>query len=421
MTQPHLTPSARMAPLGPADHRAPRLEDWDGSIPDDEAYFADMHGWGRLLMTRMAVVERPYLTWALQYDLVERLMTHPKMRPVFLEIMALRGIESGPLYDWWQRIVLTAHGDRHTRLRAPLQRTFAFPVIAKRRERVRGLIETRLDELAGAGEIDFIKDVAGEIPTRAICDLLGVPQKDIPLFKSRADTLGQAFGMLSAEEAAPVDEAITGLTEYVRGLVDDRRARPREDFLTAFIGTVGDSGVYSEDELLAQILGLIFAGSDTTRTAIAVATTLLLQHRDQWDVLRANRGLMRQAVDETLRFEPTVGSLPRVAEEDFEFEGHTFVGGGITVLGIAAAQRDPARYIDPNRFDITRTDLPRMAIGFGGGPHRCLGEMLARIEIEETLDALADRHPDMDFAGTLPHFVALATGIRKLEGLQIRL
>ncbi|MGF1456236.1 MAG: cytochrome P450 [Alphaproteobacteria bacterium] len=417
MTMPVPAPAA----LGPATDGAPRLEDWNGRLPEDVEYLADMHGWARLLGTRMPMFERPMVSWVFRYALVERLMNHPKMRPVGMDIMALRGITEGPLFEWWDRIVLMAHGERHTRLRAPLQRTFAFPVIAQRRERVRGLIDQRLDELTGAGEIDFIEEIAAQIPTRAICDLLGVPQADIPVFKAWADTLGQAFGMLTAEDVGPVDDAVTNLTAYVQGLVADRRANPREDFLTAFIQSVGESGAYSEDELLAQILGLIFAGSDTTRTALTVAMTLLLQHQDQWTRLIAERGLMRQAVDETLRFEPTVGSLPRFATEDIEIDGITLPGDQVIVLAISAAQRDPERYDAPNRFDITRADLPRMAIGFGGGPHRCLGEMLARIEIEETLDAIATRFPQVDFAGPLPHFVALATGIRKLEGLRVRI
>ncbi len=410
-------------PLGPATGCAPTHEEWDGALPTDEQILADMHGWTRLVARQRPILERTNIqvSWVLRYGHVERLLNHAQTRALGQEIMTLRGITEGPLHDWWGRIVLTAHGERHTRLRAPLQRTFAFPVIAQRRERVRSLVEARLDELQGAGEVDFIEALAAEIPSQAICDLLGVPKADIPVFRQWADTLGQAFGFLTAQEVGPIDDAVSKLTDYVSNLVADRRAHPRDDFLTAFIQAVSDGEIYSEEELLAQILGLIFAGSDTTRTALAVAMTLLLQHRDQWDLLIGQRDLMRQAVDETLRFEPTVGSLPRVVVDDFEMDGLPFKGGSIIILSISAAQRDPERYQDPDRFDITRGDLPRMAIGFGGGAHRCLGEALARMEVEETLDALATRIPHIDLAGPLPHFVAMATGIRRLEDMRVRL
>lgn len=407
-------------PMGPADHAAPLPEHWDGTLPEDLLFMADPHGWGRLLARREEVHERPAVTWILRHRLVEALVKHPCVRQFGVEIMALRGVTEGPLFDWWQRIVLTANGDHHVRLRMPLQRTFSFPLIARLRPRIRELARELIREINGRGEIDFLEEFASQLPVRGICDVLGVPREDIPLFKRRADKLGKAFGMLPPEEAVEVDEAIVHLSSYVQGLVAERRKAPGDDFLSQLIATIDETNAYSEDELVAQILGLIFAGSDTTRTAIAVAVALLLQHQDQWALLKANPDLVRNTVDETMRFEPTVGHLPRVASEDFEIEGHRFVQDQILVMSISAAQRDPERYPDPDRFNIAREDLPRQSIGFGGGPHRCLGEALARSEIEEALMGLIEEIPHLEPAGPLPHFEALATGIRKLTSLRVR-
>ncbi len=407
--------------LGPAVGKAPAPQDWDGRMPSDDTFVQDSHGWARLLARSHDVIHRPFVTWILRFHLVDTLIKHPNTRQFGKEVMEIRNITSGPLYDWWNLIVLTANGERHTRLRAPLQRTFSFPLIAKLRPRVRALAEDLVDEMAGGGDVDFIDRFASQLPVRTICEVLGVPQADIPVFKRWADTLGYAFSELPEELRPEVDDAVRNLSAYAHGLVVERRGAPRDDFLSQLISIIDETGAYSEEELSAQILGLIFAGSDTTRTALSVAVTLLLQYRDQWELLVNQRDLLKNAVDESLRYEPTVASLPRITNTAMTIAQVEIPENSIIVMNMAAAQRDPARYADPDQFTITRTDLARGSIGFGGGPHRCLGEALARTELEEALDVMAERVPHMQLSGGLPNFEALATGIRRLENVTIRL
>ncbi len=406
-------------PLSPENARTPTLGQWDGRVPDLETLISDPTGWARLLRSRMPLIPMELSTWILSFDAVERLLTHPGVRQFGPEVMEMRGITSGPLYDWWTSIVLTANGERHTRLRAPLQRTFSFPLIDAKRDRVRTLANDLIDGFEGQGTIDFVERFAAQLPVRTICDVLGVPWDDIPTFKAHADTLGRAFGFFTAQDVGPIDEAVVFLTDYVREIVAVRRASPRDDFLSSLVTAVDAGGAYSDEELLAQIIGLIFAGSDTTRTALSILITLLMQRPQQWDAVCADDTLIKTAVEESLRFEPTVASIPRFVVEDIEIGGHRLRANSVLVMSISAAQRDPARYANPDAYSIHRKDLGRGAIGFGGGAHRCLGEALARAELEEALAAITRRLPHMKPGGPLPHFVDLATGIRKLDRVMV--
>ena len=170
---------------------------------------------------------------------------------------------------------------------------------------------------------------------------------------------------------------------------------------------------------MSQVVTIIIAGSDTTRGAIAVQVALLLQHREQWDAICADPALIPGAVSEALRYEPVVGSIPRFAVEDIEIEGYVVPRKSILSLSTLSAMRDPAQYADPDTFNIRRTDHPRRHLIFGLGVHRCLGEVLARAELEESLAALTERLPRLEIAGHPPYLHGHG-GIRRIDGMRVQ-
>jgi cytochrome P450 len=204
------------------------------------------------------------------------------------------------------------------------------------------------------------------------------------------------------------------LTSYTYDLLQDRRAKPVNDFLSSYVAALDESEKLSAAETVIQIVTLILGGSDTTRAAMAIQISLLLQHRDQWNAVCRDFALVPGAVAESLRYEPAVASFMRVTLEDIDLDGWVIPRNRMLSLSTLAAMRDPALYSDPDTFDIRRTDHPRKHMVFGIGAHRCLGEVLATVELEEGLAALTARLPDMRIAGE-PPLIRGSGGIRTVE------
>ena len=163
----------------------------------------------------------------------------------------------------------------------------------------------------------------------------------------------------------------------------------------------------------------MIGATDTTRAAFAMLVALLLKDRDSWDALRADPGLIPGAVAEGLRYEPSVGSIVRYTIAPVDIGGVILPAGCLLRLSTMSAMRDPALHADPDRFDIRRTDHPRLQTVFGLGPHRCIGEMLARLEMEESLAALLAGAPDMELE-IAPRMVGFG-GIRQITPMEVHI
>ena len=159
----------------------------------------------------------------------------------------------------------------------------------------------------------------------------------------------------------------------------------------------------NEAEIRTQVLGLILAGSDTTRGSLCMTLATLLAHPDQWRAFRADpEGLKKGVVNEGLRYQPIVSGVPRVAVRDLDVDGYRVPAGTPIAVSLLSALRDPDVYARPEDFDIARTDHPRWHPVFGGGAHRCVGEALARAEMEETLATIARLAPNTTLIGDFP-------------------
>lgn len=351
---------------------------------------------------------------------VEPLAFDPRTRQVETEQLAARGIVAGPLVDLWSNSMLFSNGSGHRQRRAPMSRAFAFKLIEEMRPRIRAAARNIIGEHMHAGEMDFLGDFASLIPARIIGEILGIPSADVPHFTELVYSVSRSLSFSYARaEIQGMQESAHQLTQYVSELLSSRGSALSNEFLASYSKTVTEAGNLSAAEIISQVVTIIIAGSDTTRGAIAVQVALLLQHREQWDAICADPALIPGAVSESLRYEPVVGSIPRFTVEDIEIDGYVVPRNSILSLSTLSAMRDPGQYVDPDRFNIRRTDHPRRHLIFGLGVHRCLGEVLARAELEESLAALVEELPQLQLAGTPPSLQGHG-GIRRIDGMRVQ-
>ncbi len=331
------------------------------------------------------------------------LMTGDATRQIETETKMLQGITDGPIFEFTRLAMLFANGDVHRRRRTPVARTFAFKLMDAMRPKVREIAEGMIGEVLGAGPINFVDDFAALLPAQIIASILGIPQSDIPVFLTWIQDTAAALGFVPPEERARIEASMTDFMAYVTDLLDDRRKAPQEDFLTDYVRATEAAGNLDEGEIRTQILGLILAGSDTTRGSLCMTLSELLQHPEQWQNFVADPdGLKRGVVQEGLRYQPVVSAIPRVLLRDLEVDGYRLPEGSVVAVSLVSALRDPDVFADPEQFDIHRTDHQRWHFAFGAGAHRCVGEALARAEMEEALATIARLAPNSRLVGRPP-------------------
>jgi cytochrome P450 len=308
----------------------------------------------------------------------------------------LFGVTEGPLFDFFEQGMLTANGAVHRRRRAPFSRSFAARTMADLRPHIRRSAEELIESWYADGQVEFVGQFAAQLPARVIGDLLGLPRADIPSFTKLVYSLTRFISASISPDQIPESEAAcVRLRDYVEKTLEDRRRAPRDDFLSDLLAKADAAGELSPLEIIFQIMQLIVGATDTTRVATVVQLALLLQHREQWDAVCRDPSLIPGAVAEAMRFEPSVGSFIRVTTDDIEIGGAVLPARQFVILSTLSAARDEAAYERPDVFDIRRTDQRRLSPAFGAGAHRCIGEALALVELEESLAALAARIPQL--------------------------
>lgn len=261
---------------------------------------------------------------------------------------------------------------------------------------VHAVVAARVDELADelaagtGGPVDLAPLLAGQVPARVLVRLLGLPEDE---WVGVARLAAAAAGLLTDPRAAlRATRALRrSVTEHVRA----RRADPGDDVVTALTRVEVDGRLLDEAEVVASLLLLVWAGTETTFPAILSCLYALLSHPDAEAAVRADHGLLPAAVDEALRWESPVQVTSRTAEQPVGLGGTTIPAGATVLVHLGAANRDPRHFPDPDRYDITRPAGPGVAghLAFGSGVHRCLGWQLARIEVAACVRELLDRFP----------------------------
>jgi cytochrome P450 len=269
------------------------------------------------------------------------------------------------------------------------------------------------------GEVfDFVDCMAARVPAEMIAAILGLPQADCQYFAPLVYGTSRAFSPIyPLGDHQVIERATQELYDYVSSQMRARIVAPRDDLLSALVADWRASPEASFDGLVFQVMGLLIGGSDTTRSGFAMLVALLLQRPLDWVVLSRNSSLIPGAVAECMRYEPPVASIPRVTTAPILIDGIEIPAGAFLRLSTMSAMRDPALYANPNRFDIRRTDHPRLHMVFGHGPHRCIGEILAKIEMEECLAAVLHAAPGIELVEP-PHMIGFG-GIRQITPMQV--
>jgi cytochrome P450 len=239
--------------------------------------------------------------------------------------------------------------------------------------------------------------LAYPLPLIVICELMGVPVEDRQQFEGwSSDATRLLDGDIDEETMQRGVVAAMYFINYFNTLFEARRAEPRDDLVSGLLAVEESGDVLTEEELRSIVLLLFLAGHETTMNLIGNGLFAFMQHRGQWDRLVADRSLAPSAVEELLRYDGPVHVTGRVATEDLEVGGQLFTKGTQVVTLLAAANRDPKRFPDPDRLDIGRTDNQHLA--FSHGIHYCLGAALARLEGQVVFDTLAARFPSLHLA-----------------------
>lgn len=343
-------------------------------------------------------------------DCVEILRDHHRFssdfrNSQFFELMAEKLRASGQEIDpitTEARPFLFLDPPEHTRLRGLVQKAFTPRVVEALKPRIEEICHELLAGVEERGEMDALEDFAYPLPVRVICEMLGVPSEDDALFKNWSKVLARSIDPEFFVPVTPstrldppqeVIEARASFAVYFSNLIEDRSRNLGDDLLSGLIVAENEGQKLTRAELLSTAILLLVAGHETTVSLISKGIFQLLRHPDQLDDFKSDPAVAKSAVEEILRFDPPVHLTARIALEDVEIGGTVVEKGHSAVALIAAANRDPAQYDDPDVFDIRRGASNHIA--FGLGIHHCLGAPLARLEGRIALSVLFRKFPDL--------------------------
>lgn len=318
----------------------------------------------------------------------------------------------------FHRTMLFADPPRHTRLRNLVSKAFTPRTVVAQRACIAAVVGELLDAAESRGGFDVIRDLAYPLPVTIIAGILGVPPEDREDFKRWSDDLAL---LLDPFVPAPVFEraqdSALELSEYLRDVFAARRREPRDDLVSALLAAEEQGDVLSELELFTTCALLLGGGHETTTNLIGNGVLTLARHPDERDRLAREPGLLPTAIDELLRYESPTQVTARVASEPCTLGGKTIGAGELVVLGLGAANRDPAAFPDPDRLDVGRADNRHLALS--AGPHACLGAALARLEGQIAIGTLLARYPRLVVDAAAPdwHPTVVSRGLRTLSAV----
>lgn len=306
-----------------------------------------------------------------------------------------------------RRNLLTLDPPDHTRLRKLVQPSFTASAMASLTARVQRIADDLLDaaerEAAARGEsapdrtMELVRAFAYPLPVTVISEMVGIPLEDRARARYWTENLLQSQNA-DPEVFADTRARIEEFGDYLIGLFERRRREPADDLITRLVQAEEDGDKLSQDEMLSMVFIVYVAGFVTTVNLIGNGVVALLTHPEQLAAFRANPDLASNVVEETLRYwGPAETTLPRTATMDIEIGGTTVARGEQMRAGLASMDRDPARFVNPDAYDISRADANRH-VGFGKGIHVCLGAPLARLEGKIAFETLFRRYPDLRLA-----------------------
>jgi cytochrome P450 len=303
-----------------------------------------------------------------------------------------------PVYRCFSKTMFYSDPPYHTRLRGLVSSVFTPTAVEQMRPYVQRTVDRLLEAVQANGKMDFIRDFAYPLPILVIVQMLGLPAEEREQFKKWSDDLFAILGSVphSPELMEGAARSLTALTDYITKLSEERRKHPRQDLLTALVEATQDGEQLQQDELVANMIILLSAGHETTINLIGNGLLALLQNPEQLQKLRAHPDLIALAVEEMMRYDNPVQIAYRSAAQDVEIGGRQIRKGQLVNSILAAGNRDPQRFSEPDRFDITRDEGRHL--GFGLGIHFCLGAPLVRLEAQTAFTAILSRFPKLSLA-----------------------
>jgi cytochrome P450 len=332
----------------------------------------------------------------LGYEECQQVLIHPDTfsSSIYDQIM-------GPVMG---RTLLELGGAEHRASRALVSPSFRSALLERwRSELVEVVVHELIDRFAPRGQAELVREFTFAFPVQVIARMLGLPRSDYPRFQRLSIELLNVVYDWNRGIAASAS-----LKEYFGKILADRRRHPQDDLVSTLAESEIDGTRLTDDEIFAFLLLILPAGVETTYRSSGNLLVALLTEPALLDAVRTDRSMVRGAIEEGLRWEPPITSVVRVAARDCELGGIAIPSGTTVNISVAAANRDPARYPDPDRFDPTRKNIAHLT--FGGGPHLCLGMHLARMEATVAINALLDRLPDLrlDSSAPAPSVVGMA-------------
>ena len=353
-------------------------------------YWSD--AWDCWLLTRFAHVDavirspasyqnRVYATW------MEKIPTEHRQ-------------ELSSFVDYWTTSGFSqADPPEHTRIRRVVSKALPPDALAAIRRRVEALADSLLDEVTESGRTDLPPDFAVPLPAIAVSELVGLPAGERVQFREWTNQYLEFLGPggLDVDVMRRSQAGLTSLRRWLMDLLEDRRANPTDDVLSSLVAADEAGDVMSTDELLSTCVDLVTGGDDTTTNMLGNGMMALLEHPDQLDLLREDPSLMKNAVEELVRYECPFQMVFRLTTTDVEIGGTVIPEGQVVRLILGAANRDPEQFENPDSIDIRRDHIRHL--GFGFGMHYCVGQVLARSELQVSFERLIDRLPNVRLAG----------------------
>ena len=294
------------------------------------------------------------------------------------------------LLPYLEKWLIFRDGADHAQLRTILHRGFNAKAIEAMRGPIEHMANDLLDRAASSGVLDVGEDYGFLIPVYVLSDFMGIPPEDRDRVVQWSVDFVDFFNIIPITEDTTqrMVRAATEMSAYMRELLLERHSRRNDDFL-GLMAAASSDGEITDDEIVGNTLLLLIAGHVAVRNLIGNVLWLLLEHPSEYERLRQDPSLLRSTIEESLRYEPPITQIPRIAIEDIEVRGQTIAAGDIIQLSIVAANRDPRRFPEPDRFDVARN--PRGVLSYGHGPHGCLGARLAREQAAIALEVLFRR------------------------------
>jgi pimeloyl-[acyl-carrier protein] synthase len=352
-------------------------------------------------MRDQRIINSPMGTHVSRYDDVHALLRHPgagsdaRLGSDYTDRVTAGALSVGDRESLELRSFMHLDPPDHTRLRRLVTKAFTPRRVVELRPMVERIVDGAFEDAARRGTMDVVGDLAYPLPVQLICHMLGVPVEDhfgghtegreqLCCFDPTTLVGTNAFDTMRRRR----DRSL----EYYAKVVADRREHPGDDLISALLAAHHDGDRLTDDELVNTIRLMFVGGHETTVSLIANGVLALLRSPEQLELLRLGPELMGEAIEEIIRYDAPFQFVHRTTTVDIELDGATIAAGTHLILWLGAANRDPAAFVDPDRFDITREN--KRHLGFGGGIHACMGAPLARMQAEIALRAIVERLVD---------------------------